>query len=115
MSRRAMRLAYPESALQTGVEELLALDGWLFFHDRDARRNRAGLPDLVAVHPTRGRLLFAELKTERGRLRPDQAAWLDALELVQGPPEVYLWRTGDLDYTQDGEPLIARVLRGEGD
>jgi hypothetical protein len=39
----------------------------------------------------------------RGRVQPEQAAWLDALARC-GAVESYLWRPGDW-------PLIERVLR----
>lgn len=45
--------------------------GWYCFHDNDSRRNQAGFPDLFLVHPDRG-VLFIELKTETGRVRPAQ-------------------------------------------
>ena len=49
------------------------------------------------------RLAFAELKTNRGRVRSEQAAWLDALAGC-GTVETYLWRP-------DAWPTIERVLR----
>jgi hypothetical protein len=52
----------------------------------------AGLPDLILCKPPR--LIFAELKSERGRVRAEQQAWLDALRQCAGV-EVYLWRPSD--------------------
>jgi hypothetical protein len=49
------------------------------------------------------RLVFAELKSETGTVKPAQAEWLDVLRAVPGL-EVYVWRPGDMDE-------IARVLR----
>lgn len=66
-----------EAGFQDAVVELASLRGWLHFHDFDSRRNRAGFPDLVLSR--RGRLIFAELKTETGRVSPDQQLWLDEL------------------------------------
>jgi hypothetical protein len=40
--------------------------------------NPAGLPDLVLVKPPR--VVFLELKSDKGRVRPEQQIWLDALE-----------------------------------
>lgn len=98
-------LGWSEDVLQARVEELLRLHRWEFFHDQDSRRNRAGLPDIVAVRAGREpRLLFAELKTERGRFRADQLAWRDALQAVVGyvfsltgdtPVEYHTWRPSD--------------------
>jgi len=67
-----------EEVLQLRVEERLRLYGYEFFHDRDSRRNRAGLPDIVAARD--GRVILLELKSERGRLSPAQQRWRDALQ-----------------------------------
>jgi hypothetical protein len=83
-----------EADLQRAVIALAKLRGWLYFHDTDSRRNRAGFPDLVLLHPRTGRLLWVELKAANGRLRPEQVVWLDALRL--GGHEVAVWRPADL-------------------
>ncbi len=83
--------AMSERELQANVEEMLTLFGWRFYHDRDSRRNNAGLPDVIAVR--RGRLLFAELKTTRGRVRTEQRGWLEALAMTDA--EVHIWRPRD--------------------
>lgn len=51
--------------------------GWLIFHDYDARRNRAGFPDIVLAKPPR--LLVLECKRQDGRVTPEQQRWIDAL------------------------------------
>jgi hypothetical protein len=100
--------AMSEDTLQKRVEELLRLHRWEFFHDQDSRRNRAGLPDTIAVR--RGRLLFAELKSQTGRTRSAQKVWAHELELVVQavglhnthlsawpcPVQYHLWRPADL-------------------
>ncbi len=95
-----------EEVLQLRVEELLRTFDWWWFHDQDPRRNQAGLPDTIAMKP--GRLLFAELKSQKGKLRPKQAEVRGHLESVvaaigswNGPPgrppvEYHLWRPSDL-------------------
>ena len=83
--------AMSERELQAAVEGLLDLRGWRWFHDEDSRRNNGGLPDLVAVR--RGRVVFIELKTTRGRVRTEQRAWLE--ELWMGDVETYLFRPRD--------------------
>ena len=40
------------------------------------------------------RLIFAELKSKRGRVDFDQATWLNGLNEVKGV-EQYLWRPAD--------------------
>jgi hypothetical protein len=65
------------------------IKGWLVYHTHDSRRSAPGFPDLAMTRG--GRLVLAELKTETGRLRPEQARWIEALSAVRGM-EVYLWR-----------------------
>lgn len=54
----------------------------------------AGLPDLLLVRGPR--MIWAELKTERGRLEPNQKRWLAALAACAGC-ETYVWRPGDFE------------------
>jgi len=96
-----------EKQLQAAVVDAALALGWRAYHTFDSRRSAAGFPDLVLVRPrlkkhSPPRLLFAELKTQRGRLTPDQAHWRDALTQVEleidfqvgkrGPLSVHVWR-----------------------
>lgn len=74
-----------------------------------------GLPDLVLLRPPAplpgsahafrpGRLIFAELKAERGRLRAGQKVWLVAL--AEAGYEVCIWRPSDWS-----SGIIEEVLR----
>lgn len=92
-----------EASFQQQIEQLAALYGWRHYHAPDNRpgggtgrvqRVTAGFPDLVLVRD--GELIFAELKTQTGRVRPEQAEWLAALENVDGV-ETYVWRPDDFD------------------
>lgn len=128
-----------EAALDVAVLDLWRVYGWTLrvprkkallgadeqlldpYHTHDARRSPAGFPDRVAIRPPR--LMFVELKDERGRIRPEQQAWHNALKLcgdqvayaadraarwvsLEGtredrgfaPPtlEAYIWRPSDL-------------------
>lgn len=92
MSRRRLP-AISEAQLQVNVIDCATLGGFtLVFHDYDSRRNQRGLPDLILLHPRTGRLIFVELKSATGKLRPDQQAWLAALRIRH---EAYLWRPAD--------------------
>ncbi len=84
---RAVRL---EDDLLDHVTELATWAGWTWHHETDSRKTRAGFPDLVLVHPRKRRVLWAELKSATGRLRPEQATWRDVL-LAAGQ-EWHLWR-----------------------
>jgi hypothetical protein len=112
----------PESGFQAQVLEIATLYGWLSFHDYDSRRSTPGFPDLVLVRAPE--LIFAELKTERGRVSDDQARWVGALsELTRELETVlaaataagansslavdtYVWRPSDFD------DILARLSRG---
>lgn len=67
-------------------------EGWLRYFTFDSRHSIAGFPDLVLCRPPR--LIFAELKTQRGGLTPAQLAWIAALKCVPGI-EVYVFRPAD--------------------
>lgn len=82
-----------ERAWQAQVEAIARTAGWLVYHTHDSRRSVPGFPDLVLVCGPR--LIFAELKTQKGRITPDQQRWLDALTAAS--VEVYVWRPADND------------------
>lgn len=98
-----------EDELLAFVRDAAGWGGWLVYHTHRSDRSEAGFPDIVAVHRTLDRLVFAELKSARGKVRPDQQVWLDALECAarfppddhpvydRPMPEVYLWRPADAD------------------
>lgn len=73
--------------------------GWKVYHPFDSRRSAAGFPDLVAVR--RPRVVWAELKSDRGRVTAAQHAWLHLLS--ECGQEVYLWHPRDW-------PVVERVL-----
>ena len=83
-----------EDQFQTSVIQVAKDTGWMLFHDYDSRRSTAGFPDLVMTR--NGRTIFAELKSQRGRIRPEQKEWIAELEKTNGI-EVYLWRPSDMD------------------
>jgi hypothetical protein len=82
-----------EREFQRWVEQVAEMTGWLLHHETDSRRSRRGFPDLIMVR--RDRLIAAELKSAKGRVRPEQKVWLDRLEAAG--VEVYLWRPSDAD------------------
>ena len=118
-----------EADFSSSVEELLDMFGWLWEHPRPARIKIAGTetyrtaisghkgrPDYLAVR--RGRLLFIELKAEKGKLSPEQEQWFEDLRECQRTitlepiekgkalrgnfpmitiPEIYLWKPSQWD------------------
>lgn len=59
------------------LRDLARVFGWLCYHRHDSRRSEPGFPDLLLVRPPS--VIFAELKTNVGRLTPAQRTWLEAL------------------------------------
>jgi hypothetical protein len=90
-----------EAQLQAAVIELAQMLGYRTYHTHDSRRSTAGFPDLVMVRWEH--LIFAELKSETGKISPEQAKWLDDLRLVA---DAFLWRP---HHWLDG--TIEKVLR----
>ena len=96
-----------ERVLQEHVRQLLNLHRWRHYHTHLAKHSPAGFPDVCAIRGNR--LLFAELKRERGKLSPDQLLWKADLEHIAEvtaiaasdtpyarPVEYYVWRPSDL-------------------
>jgi hypothetical protein len=69
-----------EAAFQQQVMSAARFYGWHVFHHPDSRRTAAGWPDLAMVKPLAHRLILAELKSETGRVRPEQTTIVTALD-----------------------------------
>lgn len=93
-----------EKLFQDKVLTIAHMNGWMSFHPTPSqvrpgvwRSDGKGFPDLVLAHPERG-LIFAELKTERGKATREQIAWARA---IAPHAECYLWRPNQLDLIAD--------------
>ena len=64
--------------------------GFQVLWTHDSRHSPAGMPDLVLIHPQRRIVAFRELKTDRGKLGPEQRAVIDAL--AEAGADVAVWR-----------------------
>ncbi len=104
-----------EAAWQRQVIQYATLMKWRIWHDQATNvprrcsgcgatprviRNPAGLPDLILVR--RPRVVWVELKADRGRLTDAQRDWL--ADLRASRQEAYLWRPSDW-------VIVERVLR----
>lgn len=98
--------AITETAFLAQVLELAALLGYEGAHFRPALTGRGwrtpvqgslgkGWPDLVLVRPRDRRVVFAELKSDEGRITPEQERVLGVLETAGAT--VYVWRPRDSD------------------
>jgi hypothetical protein len=90
-----------ERDLMAEVRHIATGFGWRVYHTHDSRRSTAGFPDLVLVRGSR--LVFAELKSLKGIVEPEQREWLDDLARVKGV-EVWLVRPA-ADYSELVESL----------
>lgn len=78
------QLQQTEAQFQSAVIDYARVNGWRIAHFHDSRRqvgdrlvgdaDAKGFPDLVLARS--GRVVFAELKTQTGRLKAEQRDWL---------------------------------------
>jgi len=83
-----------ERDLTSFVRDVARAFGWRRYHTFLSKHSPAGFPDEVLLRPPR--LIFAELKSERGKFKPEQLEWLSDLRAVPGV-EVYSWKPSDMD------------------
>lgn len=76
------------------VAEARRFGFWVYF-THDSRRSPSGMPDLVLANPGRRLFLLVELKTDTGRLRPEQRQAIDALRA--SGVRVEIWRPSMVD------------------
>lgn len=94
MAAAELHKRLPEAEFQRQVIRAAERLGWYVWHDQDSRRNTAGMPDLFLVRPPR--VVLIELKREKGRVRPEQAALLEKLSRCPGV-EAFLIRPSQWD------------------
>jgi len=93
LSLEQLRSLETEAEFQTRVVTVARLAGWKVYAIPDSRRATiAGYPDLTMWRGTR--LIFAELKRDKGRLSPAQVEVLDDLRKIPCA-EVYVWRPNE--------------------
>jgi len=90
-ARQVMDAACSEEDFQATVVAYAHLRGWMVYHPWSSKHSESGYPDLTMTR--HGRLVFAELKTQKGRVSREQAVWLNALEGTGA--RCFLWRPGD--------------------
>jgi len=94
MTATVLLNAVRERDFQQQVQDLARLCGFRVYHTYDSRRSPEGYPDCCFVRPPR--LIYAELKSERGKPTPAQLEWLHDLAEISGV-EVFIWRPSDWD------------------
>lgn len=73
--------------------------GWATYHPLISMRSQPGFPDLVMA---KDRVIFVELKTDKGKLSEHQERWREHLQ--NAGAEYHLWRPDDA-------PLVLQTLR----
>lgn len=104
------KVAWKDTELEKDFQErvchLARLYHWRIYSIPDSRRvSMAGYPDLTMWNVEQKRLIFAELKREKGKVSESQKIVLSELgQLVQC--EVYVWRPSDWD-------SIIEIMKGK--
>lgn len=86
-----------EADLSRAVVRYAELCGWRVMTWRNTKaaglrsHSALGFPDLILLR--RARLIAAELKSEKGKLRPGQQEWLEAFQ--EAGAQSYIWRPKD--------------------
>jgi hypothetical protein len=94
-----------EAAFLQQVKALAYMYDWSFHHSTPSMTSKGrwittgspGFPDICLAHRTRG-VIFAELKTTKGKTTPAQDDWLERLS---PHAECYLWRPSDIDFVAE--------------
>jgi hypothetical protein len=94
-----------EASFMAQVKALAYLNHWTLHHSQPSLTSRGkyittgspGFPDLVLAHEQRG-LIFAELKTAKGKASENQLSWL---RILHPHAECYLWRPSDLQFISE--------------
>lgn len=96
-----------EAQFQQQITDLCDWLGLRWHHETDSRKSKKGFPDLVICGQ---RLIFVELKSEKGRVTKAQQEWLD--DLRAAGIEAYVWRPSDLQMaTGVLQQLSGRTIR----
>lgn len=91
MDAEALQALYggmSEERLAMVVRDAALLYEWLHYHTHDSRRSDRGFPDIVLIKGDR--ILWRELKTQKGKLSPDQEIWRD--RLLAAGADWAIWR-----------------------
>lgn len=72
-----------EAEFAKRIEETMAYLGLRWHHETDSRRSRAGFPDYCIVGG--GGVMFLEIKSDKGKVSPEQQAWLHDLAKAENP------------------------------
>lgn len=81
---------WTERDLSSAVVQIARLGGWTHrYHVFNSKKSAFGFPDWIFCRD--GRMLAVELKSEKGKVRPEQQEWIDVLNTVPGV-QAFVWR-----------------------
>jgi hypothetical protein len=80
MTAAGWQVLAAERDLQETLRIAALRNGWMAYHTHDSRRSESGFPDLILIRD--GRMLVFELKAQKGRVSPQQRAWIAAFDLL---------------------------------
>lgn len=75
-----------EAEFAARIEDTLNMLRLRWHHETDSRRSKAGFPDYCIVGPYG--VLFLEIKADKGRVTPQQQAWIDDLTKAEPANDV---------------------------
>ena len=91
-----------ERQLQKNVIELAQVLGYtLVYHTWNSLHSPKGWPDLVLCKPSEERIIYIELKSEKGKLTPAQTEWLDGIHACRQETHIFRpsdWISGRIEY-----------------
>jgi len=106
MQRRIDTIPVTERDLREWIRDLCKIYHWRFRFTWTSIHSPKGTLDLLLTNREQKRVIFAELKSEKGKMTPEQQETFDDLKACG--QEVYLWRPGDIEG-------VAEILRAQHD
>ena len=95
-----------EQQFLNNIVQLAHLHGWMVAHFRPAKTDKGwrtpvsadgkGFPDLLLIHPQRGKLLVIEVKIPPNHLSEEQKDWIDWFQ--EAGVSVIIAKPEDWDY-----------------
>ena len=104
MKTERQKIKVTEADLREQIRDLCKLFGWRFLFTWTSIHSPKGMLDLFLINAEQKRVIFAELKSEKGKMTPEQQQVFD--ELKACGQEVYVWKPHDIEN-------IARLLKQE--
>lgn len=98
------RPAISEKVWSSQFKHLFRTLGWEGYHTFFSHYSEHGYPDWTLVNAARKRLVFVELKAEKGKLSEHQEHWRDLIQACG--IEWYCWKPSEFDEA-------VRILKGE--